>query len=706
MVQSNIKRMFQPRGIAIVGANTDESKPGRQTILALDRHGYVGGIYPVNPKYEKIAEHRCFPTLDAIDGECDVAVIALPAAHVPGVISQCGKKGIGYAVVLGGGFREAGLEGVALERQMLEAAREHCVRIIGPNCLGFKNIHENVFASFGSITRPPDLMPGVVSAVIQSGGFGNSVVNQAAYAGIGFRYVVASGNECDINAPELIEAFVDDPETKVILAYLEGVSDGRAFMSAARRALSAGKPLVVMKAGNTEQGLRASATHTATMTGSYEIFRAAFRQCGAIEVRDITEAVDYLQYLTGGRTARGRNVAVMSGSGGSLVNFADGADEFSLKLGSFTEATRTILSETLPSIATIDNPVDYTAGFNKESNAPRYLKVIEAVLADPGVDQLGLFLASAAGGSFASAARTIVNAKNPESKPIIVYSALPPTLTQDGLAILSAVRIPVLGSPRRIAAAMGMLADYGTLVSSRTRFVGENHQINRVIPMLPESAGTLDENNSKRLLKEQGIGVTKDAIMQIECASPELPAGFVFPVAVKIVSRDIAHKTDIGAVKLNIQNADDLEKAFFEVVANSKKSAPNAELSGVLISEMVVGAVETIVGVVNDPLFGPVVVFGLGGVLAEVLRDTTCRIAPFGIETAREMILELRGAALFSGVRGGRPRDVEAIAKTLVAVSEIAWLLKDRLAEMDINPLLVQEKGKGVIAADALVVLK
>ena len=304
-----------------MGANPDVSRPGRQTVLALERHGYKGGVYPVNPKYPEIGGRKCLPSLADIEGPCDVAVVALPAAHVPDVIEQCGRKGIGFAVVVGGGFREAGPEGLILERRMLDAARAGGVRIIGPNCLGYVNVHDRVFAGFGSITRPPDLEPGPVSAVIQSGGYGNSMVINAGHAGIGFRYLVASGAESDIKATELIEAFVDDAQTRVILAYLEGVHDGRAFMAAARRALAAGKPLVVVKAGNTRQGVRAAATHTAFMTGSYDVYSAAFRQSGAIEARDIGDAVDMLQSLLSGRLARGRNVAVMSGSGGSLVSF-------------------------------------------------------------------------------------------------------------------------------------------------------------------------------------------------------------------------------------------------------------------------------------------------------------------------------------------------------------------------------------------------
>jgi acetate---CoA ligase (ADP-forming) len=706
MSEAAFSRMFNPRGIAVVGANTDITRPGRQTVDALERHGYKGRIYPVNPKYERIGEQRCLGSIDDIDGPCDVAVIALPAALVPGALEQCGRKKIGYAVVVGGGFREMGQEGEALERKMLDAARAGNMRIIGPNCLGYVNIHDRVFGSFGSITRPPDLEPGPVSAVIQSGGFGNSMVIQASSVGIGFRYLVASGGESDIKVTELIDAFVDDRETKVILAYLEGVQDGRAFMAAARRALAAGKPLLVVKAGNTDQGKRMAASHTAFMTASYDVYKAAFKQCGVIEARDIGDAVDILQGLVGGRFTSGRNVAVMSGSGGSLVSFSDAADDHGLMLGTLTEETRSVLKANLPSIASINNPIDCTAGFHKKANAERFQSCIEALLTDPGIDQLGLFMATAGGPNLVSSSEAIVASRNPFDKPIYAFSALPPHMTVEGRAVLKSANIPVYGTPRRMAAVMRAMADFTVARERKDRLAAEYRPPERPRPALPRSAGSLDEHAAKRVLAEFGIAVTRDVLLPADSKVTALPDGMQFPVAVKIVSGDIAHKTDIGAVKLNVSGNERLAAAAAEVVANARKAAPQAKLAGVLVSEMVTDGIETIVGVVNDPAFGPVVAFGLGGIFAETLRDTTYRIAPFDVDTAREMIGELRGAALFGGLRGQSPRDTEALAATLARVSELAWLLRDSLAEMDINPVLVRPQGRGVAAADALIVLR
>ena len=706
MRKSDFSRMFNPRGIAIVGASTEPTRPGAQTLFALKRLGYRGGIFPVNPRYPEIQETKCFASVDDISEACDVAVIALPAAQVAPVIEQCGRKGIGFAVVLGGGFREDGPQGVLLERNLLETARAGGVRIIGPNCLGFVNVQNRAYAGFGSITRPPDLKPGPVSAVIQSGGFGNSLIVQAALAGVGFQNLVASGNETDIKATELIRAFVDDPQTRIILAYLEGVSDGRAFMSAARYALAAGKPLVVLKAGNTEQGLLAAASHTACMTCSYDIYRAAFKQCGVIEAHDIEDTVDYLQCLATGRPGRGRSVAVMGGSGGASVNFSDAADHCDLALTPFGHATLAVLKDNLPSMGSTQNPIDYTANFVTEANTARLVKAMDAVLADPAIDQLGVLAATASGASFRIIAQSVAQALKKSDKPVMIFSSSQREMSIEALEILAAENVPVLRSPRRVAAAMGVLADYAASLQQRERLIAEYPVSERTLPKLPLGAVTMDEHAAKQLLSGFGVSVTHDTLLPVGIAAASLPRGMAFPVAMKIVSKDIAHKTDIGAVRLNIADDAQLAGAVTEVIANARKAAPGAQLSGVLVSEMVSDGMETIIGVVNDPLFGPVVAFGLGGIFAEVLHDTTYRIAPFGIDTAREMISELRAAALFSGVRGQPQRDIDALAKTLSTVSELAWLMRDRIAEMDINPVLVRPAGQGAIAADALIVLK
>ena len=705
MSSPGFARLFDPRGIAVVGASTDLARPGGQTVNALVRLGFRGSIYPVNPKYAEIAAHRCYPSLAAIDAPCDVAVIALPAAHVTSLIVECGRQGIGFAVVLGGGFREGGPAGIALEREMLAAARKHGVRIIGPNCLGVVNVHQRVYAAFGSVTRPPDLEPGPVSAVIQSGGFGNSIVVQCALAGIGFRYVVASGMESDITTPQLIEAFVSDPETRAILLYLESVADGRALIAACDRALAAGKPVIALKAGNTREGMRAAASHTARMTAGHDVYRAAFRQCGVIEIEDIDDAVDCVHCLLADRLPRGRAVAVVGGSGGSLVVFSDAADRYGLTLPPPAEPTLAVLRANLPAIAAIANPIDYTAGFVTDANALRFRDVVTALLADPGIDQLGLLLATGAGRTQHNTAAAAVAAAANSDKPLLVFSSMPYESTPAAFDLFKRAGIPVLASPNRVARVMSHLADYAAARQRCHQEITTAAGASSMAPRLPAGAATLDEHDSKHVLAAFGIAVTRDHLLPAD--SPDhLPEDLRFPLAAKIVSSDILHKTDIGGVRLNLENPRAFRQAVADILANVRRAVPGARVRGMLACEMIDDGLETIVGVVNDATFGPVVALGLGGVLAETLCDVTYRIAPFDVDTARAMIGELRGVPLFAGVRGRAPRDVAALAATLSKVSELAWALRERLAELDINPLLVGLVGKGAIAADALIVLR
>ena len=699
---ASFERLLDPRGIAVVGASPEPSRPGAQAVNALQQHGYRGAVYPVNPKYPVIAGYRCYAALSDIEETCDVAVISLPGSHVPGVVRQCGERGIPFAVVQGGGFREAGEQGEQLEAEMLAAARKGGVRLIGPNCLGYVNVHSRAYAAFGSLTRPPLLKPGPVSAVLQSASFGVSMLIQCDAAGLGFRYVVTSGNEADITAPELINAYVDDPETRVILAYLEGVRDGRAFMAAARRALAAGKPLIVLKAGNTESGRRAAESHTANLAGSYDVYRAAFRQCGVVEVRDVQEAVDTATCFAAGRLPRGRRVVVMGGSGGAAAMYSDQADESGLALAELAPDTVEVLRSSLPALASLKNPIDYTAGYPREGKGLDFVRAFRAAIDDPNVDQLAVMFAAAGRGQVQYGGEVLAQVGAVTDKPIVVFSGMTEALAPEGLASMRAAGIPVLASPKRAASAMAAMATYADARKRSERIFKE---MRLDLPGDTEQTGTLSEVESKRLVAAAGIAVTTDTVLPLDVDAGRC-AKLRYPVALKIVSSDIAHKTDVGGVRLNIRNAEELASAAKEMVARIRKAAPKAKLEGLLASTMVTGGTETLVGVINDAAFGPVVAFGLGGILTEVLHDVAYRVAPFDVDEARAMIGELRGRAVFDGVRGGAPLDGDALADALARVSALAWQLRDRIAEMDINPLLVLPKGEGVIAADALVVAK
>jgi acetate---CoA ligase (ADP-forming) len=699
----SLERLFNPRGIAIVGASGDVTRFGGQTVRALNTSGYPGGVFPVNPKYAEIDGRRCYACVAEIEAACDLAVIALPAAHVPTAVRECGQHGIRHAIVLGGGFREMGADGARLEADMLQAAREAAVRLVGPNCIGLVNVHSRVIAAFGSMTRPPQLQPGPVSVAVQSGGFGMSVVIRAAMRGVGFRYIVASGSESDITMPELIDAYVDDPETRVIFTYIEGVADGRALMASLRRALGAGKPVVVWKGGKTGQGARAAQSHTANLTSTYDVYRTALRQCGAVEVADADQAVDFLSAYAPDRLPRGRNVAVVTNTGGSAVVFCDAADAAKLTLARLSESTRARLKSLLPPLAAVGNPIDTTAGYPRPEHEANFSAAFEAILADPGVHQLCVLLGTVMGRTFELSARALAAAAQNFDKPVFAFSAVPREVSTEGHEHLQGAGIPLFDTLTRAACTMGLLADYaemrqGLAAAHAPAWTPDS-------TALPVGPCMLDEVESKRVIAAAGVPVTYDTALALEPEAAPL-AHLAYPVVLKVLSRDIAHKSDIGAVRLNITGAGALAQAAADMVSRVRHAAPHARLSGLLACEMVTDGVETIVGVVSDESFGPVVAFGMGGVLAESLGDVTYRIAPFGIAEAHGMIAELRAREVFSGVRGRPACDVAALAQALVRVSELAWAMRDRLAELDINPLLVRPEGRGVVAADALLVLR
>jgi acetyltransferase len=699
----SFERLFHPRGIAIIGASADLSRISGQPIKALKGAGYKGGIFPVNPKYPEMHGLRCYPDAASIDQPCDLAVVAVPAAAVPAAIRDCGKAGIAFAVVLTAGFREAGVEGRALEDELKRAVADTGVRVVGPNCQGLLSLQSRVWAAFGSVADETDFRPGSVSCAFQSGGFGYGIVNLAEAQGLGFRYCVSSGNETDIDMPELLSAFLDDPGTSIAFAYLEGTPDARRLLDVGRKSLETGKPVMIWKAATTEAGIKAAASHTANMTGRADLYRAALRQAGLIEVDDVEPIVDIAKVFAQGRLPHGNRVGVLSISGGSSIVYADAGVKGGLTLPPFSAATIAALRKVVPAFASPENPADVTASFF--NNMGVLTEALRIVLADPNIDQLSILLASISGPAAARACEAIAAAAAASDKPVHLAWSGRHAKSAEAVRALSEAGVPFLTTPVRLARAAAALARFA---DDRRRLlprpVPSTAPAVRAPPglELPAGAVTLNETESKAVLAAFGIPAGREVLAQLGDDPAVEAASLQPPFAVKIVSRDIAHKTDAGGVLLKVPR-EGVTEAVRAVLANAANAVPSARIDGVLVSEMAQG-VETLIGVINDASFGPVVALGLGGVLTEVLKDVTYRIAPFDLDTAREMIAELRGARLLDGYRGGPPAEKEALAHALVAASQMAAVLAPRLMEVDINPLFVGPNG--VVAADALVVLR
>jgi acyl-CoA synthetase (NDP forming) len=693
-------RLFAPRAVAVYGASENLTRISGQPIRALRAAGYPGPIHFINPKYTTLHGQPCHPDAASVPKPCDVSIVAVPAAAVPAAVRDCGRAGIPFAIVLTAGFREAGAEGRALEDDLKRACAETGIRAIGPNCQGLISVPSRLWAAFGSISEETDLREGFVSSVFQSGGFGYAIVNLAELQGVGFRHCVSSGNETDVTTPEILDALLDDPGTRLAFAVIEGTPDARRLLSVGRKALETGKPVLIWKSAVTEAGAKAAASHTANMTGRADLFRAAFRQSGLIEVDDVEPMVDIAKLVSQGRLPQGNRIGALSISGGSGIVFADRCVRDGLILPQFQPATVAALARVIPSFGSAENPADVTAGIFNDMSL--LTSTLDIVLADPGIDQLAVMLASIPGKPAAVAAEAIAAAAAKTDKPVHVAWSGRRSKSEEAFAILEAANVPVILTPVRLATAAATLARFA---NNRRRLLPRVTPEPARMPALslPAGAVTLSEAESKHLLAAFGIATTHEVLVPPHESILSKIATMTPPFAVKIVSRDIPHKSEIGGVVLGVRDVKAAQTAADTVVANAKRHMPQAKLDGVLISEMASG-LETIVGVVNDPAFGPCVAVGLGGVLTEVLRDVTFRVAPFDLDTARDMIAELRGARLFDGYRGQPAVDRDALARLLVDVSRMAMAMQDRLAEADLNPVFVSTTG--AIAADALVVLR
>ena len=694
--------LFSPRAIAVIGASGDVRRIGGHSIKALKAAGYKGAIYPINPKYPELAGLACYPTIEAAPKPVDLAIIALPATAVPEAIRAAGRAGIRFAVVLTAGFRESGDEGVALEQEVAAAVRSSGVRIVGPNCQGMISVPSRVWAVFGSIAEMTDLREGGVSCSFQSGGFGYAIVNLAEQQGVGFRHCVSTGNETDITTPELLGAFLEDPGTRLAVALMEGSPDARRLLDVGRRSLELSKPVLIWKSANTPAGAKAAASHTASMTGEADIWRAAFRQSGLIEVDDVEPIVDIAKLVAQGRFPKGNRIGVLSISGGSGIVYADRCTREGSTLPPFADTTVAALKKIIPAFGSSENPADVTAGVFNDIGL--LTKTMEIVLADPGIDQLSVLLASIPGAPATKAAEAIVAAAATSDKPVHVGWSGRRDLSEDAYRLLEAAHIAVIPTPVRLAQAASVLARFA---DNQRRLLGREKppasKVSIAALKLPKGAVTLSERESKAVLDAFGIATTKETVVPIGGDVAAAVRKLKSPYAVKIVSRDIAHKSDVGGVKLGLTTPQAAADAASQVIANARAAKPHARLDGVLVAEMASG-IEALIGVGNDAAFGPTVALGLGGVLTELLGDITYRIAPFDRATAHDMIAELKGTKLFAGYRGVPAANIEALVSMLVNVSIMATSLGDRLAELDINPVFVGPTS--AVAADALMVLR
>ncbi len=653
--------LFDPESVAVVGATPKRGKVGYAILENL--RNFKGKVYAINPKYREVLGYPCYPSILEAP-KVDLAVIAVPAKAVNSVLEQCGEKGIKYAVVISAGFRESGREGAKLEEEMVEICRKYGIKLVGPNCLGIINTHNGLNATFARTTPKQ----GNIAFLSQSGAFIIAVMEYFKNVNEGFSKIVSMGNKAVLDEADIIEMLKNDPYTDVIMLYIEGITDGRKFMDVAEK-VGKMKPLVAMKSGKTSAGAKAASSHTGSIAGSYQACLAAFRQSGVIPVSSPEELFDVAKLFSKYRKVKG-GVAVVTNSGGPGVMAADAIEEFGLEMASFSQETIEKLKNTLPAGANVYNPVDVLG----DADAERFVKAIECVAEDKNVGSIVAITVPTATLSFEEAAKFRIE------KPYV-------------LCFMGWEKSDFF-DPVRAVRALSSLYNYAKFVERGERRYRE-YAFDR-----DKVRKALKSKNPFDLLRVIGVPTPRYGVAKTAEEALKIADEIGYPVAMKVLG-DILHKTDVGCVKLNVER-EEVKKAFVEIIANAERLG-NVRIEGVLIQEMVSGGKEVIVGMKRDANFGPLMMFGLGGIYVEVFKDVTFRIAPLSEEDAKEMIREIKAYKLLKGVRGEKPSDLNAIADVIMRLAQLSLEFPE-ISEMEINPLRVFEKGCS--ALDFKIILK
>ena len=693
---NDLQPLLKPGSIAILGASSDYSKVNGRTLKFLLEKGYPGKIFPVNPKYDAIGGLKCYASVADLPEAADLAVVALPARSVAGALRELGRRGVKSAVVFSSGFAETGEAGRALEREVVAAAQVAGLRLCGPNCLGLINAFDRVIATFGQFADG-ETPPGPVAFVTQSGAFGTAIAALARRRGLGLGYFVNTGNEGDLDFVQIMRAVLEDSRITVGAGYIEGLKDGCGLMELAGKALALGKPLVLTKVGKTDAGARAAASHTGSLAGSDAVFDGVIRGRGILRARNEEHMLDLVEAFANCKLPEGGGLGVITQSGGAGVLMADRAEELGLKVPVLSAATQRALKAVIPGFGAAGNPVDVTGQFVAEPGLLR--DSVRIVLADPLV-HIGIIWLQLMDAHVDALVGIFDEIKGHATKPFIVCwvaaaeEALH-ALRERGIAVLRGAEPAVDAAAalvRYAQARRGWLADRQARISLRLPQVD-----------LPAESGAVATLRASALFEQCEASTAKCALAHSADEAVSAAEKLAYPVALKIESPDIPHKTEAQGVKLGLENTQAVREAFATLVANAKRYKSGVRIDGVIVQQMVHGETEFVVGLQNDPVFGVVVVVGLGGIHVEVLKDVVFRQAPVTPAEADRMLDELRARAILDGVRGRPAVDRAALTRLISAVSCFGAAAGTRLKELDLNPVLAGPRG--ATAVDWLLVL-
>ncbi len=712
----NLDAIFSPQSLAVIGASNTPGKVGHDIFVNILKGGYRGTLYPVNPNARSVSSVRAYPTIADIPDSVDLAMIILPPKPALAAIKDAVAKGVKGVVIVSAGFREVGGEGLEIENNIVALCREARVRVVGPNCLGVINPLPNVRLNASFSTRMPKA--GNISFISQSGALCTAVLDFAADRDFGFSKFISIGNKADVDELDLLRYFHKDEDTEVIMLYLEELRRGPEFIEAVKVITSGDyrpTPVLVIKSGRTSAGARAAASHTGALAGTEGVYDAIFQQSGIIRVDSIDELFDfatafaYKNESALGKLRRkvpsGNRVAIVTNAGGPGIVATDMTVSSGLQLAKFQEETIESLASHLPKTANLQNPVDVIG----DASMDRYENALAAVVRDEGVDGALVILTPQSMTDVFGTAEAIVRIARRSSKPILCcFMGI--IDVSSGVKYLQEHGIPVFKFPENAAKAFGALYQYSRWLNRQHLAPFElRHDRQRASQIVQDwlDAGKtqIGELEGIELLKCYGFNVLSSALAQDENEAAAVAKETGFPVALKIVSAQILHKSDAGGVVLGLENEEDVKKAFADIIKRAGEYNPQADINGVLVQKMAPAGSEVILGLNRYPVFGPLLMVGIGGIFVEVFQDVVFRLAPIGRNEARRMVRQIKGYRLFQGFRGRPPADVETIEKSLVSLSDLA-ANHPEIMELDINPLLVHARGKGATAADCRIILK
>ncbi|MBN1440393.1 MAG: acetate--CoA ligase family protein [Anaerolineales bacterium] len=692
----SLEKFFAPKSVAIVGASTQRTKVGFEILENMIEAGFPGKVFPVNNKADEILGLKCYPDLPAIGEVPDLVVIVVPAPVVPAIMLQCGKLGVKAVIIITAGFKEVGKEGLALEQRITQTASQYGIRVIGPNCLGIIAPSRKINASFGGSLPAA----GGIGYLSQSGALLAAILDMANASGIGFSKLISIGNKIDVNELDLIAALGDDPETKVIAGYLESISDGNMFVRRAEQ-VSNVKPILLIKSGGTAVGAKAASSHTGSLAGGETAYEAGFERAGIIRCPSIDKQFDYAEAFAVQPLPKGNRVAIITNAGGPGIMAADAVEREGLGFTQLAHATMDKLESFLPAAASVHNPVDILG----DALADRYEQALDTVLDDPGVDIALVILTPQAMTECRETAEAVARVvKKKPGKPVLACFIGAEKITE-ALKVLRAAGIPQYVSPENAVDVIKVMTEHVRWRNKPKRVVKlfpvNRHKVEIIIERhIRQGLREVGEADAKEILEAYGFVTPKGAL----ATSPEQAASIAdqigYPVVMKIWSRDIIHKSDVGGVKLGMRNAQEVMDAFDLMMYRVPKKAPDAQILGVLVQQMCKGVREVILGMNRDPRFGPLMMFGMGGTMVEVMKDVSFYLAPLTADEAKQMLISTRTYKMLQGVRGEEGVDIDAIAEGLQRLSQLVTEYP-QIQELDINPYVVGPRGTVPIAVDA-----